>query len=224
MIKILYYGHSCVLIETNKHKILIDPYFTDNPKTKMSPNEIIADYILVSHAHFDHIGDTLTIAKKNNATVVGAYEVAEYCTKQGATSFAMNIGGSHIFDFGEVQLTAAIHSSSLPNGAYGGLACGFLIRMENKTIYHSGDTALTYEMKLIGEMNNIDLALLPIGDCFTMGPVDAAQAVEFLKPKAVIPIHYNTFPQIEQDPEDFADKVGDLARVVILGYGDTHEL
>ena len=204
---------------------MIDPYFSENPKTKINPSEIIADHILISHAHFDHTSDdTIKIAKKNNATIVGVFEVVQHCTQKGATGFGMNVGGARNFDFGEVQLTPAIHSSSFPDGAYGGLACGFLIRIGNKTIYFAGDTALTYEMKLIGEMNNIDVALLPIGDCFTMGPVDAAQAVEFLKPKIVIPMHYNTFPQIEQDPEDFADKVGDLARVVVLGYGETHEL
>jgi L-ascorbate metabolism protein UlaG (beta-lactamase superfamily) len=224
MVKILYYGHSCFLIETNKHKILIDPYFSENPKTKMNPSEIIADHILVTHAHFDHIGDTVEIAKRNKATVIGVLEVVNHCAKEGVTGEGMNIGGSLELDFGEIQLTPAIHSSSFPDGTYGGEACGFIIRVENKTIYHAGDTALTYEMKLIGEMNNIDVAILPIGDYYTMGPVDAAQAVEYIKPKMVIPMHYNTFPQIEQDPEDFADKVGDLAQVVILGYGDTHEL
>jgi len=224
MIKLLYYGHSCFLIETNKNRILIDPYFTGNPKTKINPNEIIADHILVSHAHFDHIGDAVAIAKKNNATIIGVYEIINYCSKQGASGFAMNIGGSHTFEFGDVQLTPAFHSSSLPDGSYGGLACGFLIRIQNKLLYYAGDTALSCEMKLIGEMNNVDVALLPIGDCFTMGPVDAAQAVEYIKPNVVIPMHYNTLPQIEQDPEDFADKVGDLSRVIVLGYGDTYEL
>lgn len=224
MIKITFYGHSNFLIESNKGKVIIDPFFTNNPHTKVTPNEIHADGILVTHGHSDHLGNAVELSKKNGAPIVGVKELVDYCIKQGATGFRMNIGGSHNFEFGEVQLTPALHSSTTEEGIPTGNPCGFILRVENKTIYHAGDTSLSAELSLIGEMNNIDVALLPIGDIYTMGPADAAKAVEFLHPKIVIPMHYNTFPEIEQDPEDFADKVGDLAKVEILKVGKTFEL
>ena len=136
----------------------------------------------------------------------------------------MNIGGSYRFDFGEVYLTPALHSSSFADGTYGGLSCGFILKMDNRTLYHAGATGLSMEMKLIGEMHNIDVALLPIGDNHSMGAADAAKAVEFLNPKIAIPMHYNTTPETQQDPAEFDDKVGDLARVKIMGFGETYEL
>lgn len=224
MIKFTYFGHSCFLIEGSKGKVIIDPFLRGNPHVKVNPNEIITNAILVTHAHSDHLGDTVDISQKNHATVIGVFELAQYCINKGAIGHGMNIGGSYRFDFGEVFLTPAFHSSGCPDGTYGGSPCGFVLKMDNKTIYHAGDTGLSLEMKLIGELHNIDVALLPIGDNYTMGPADAAKAVEFLKPKLAIPMHYNTFPEIKQDPEEFEDKVGDLARVKIMGFGETYEL
>lgn len=224
MLKITYFGHSCFLIEGSKHKIVIDPFLKGNPHVRVSPNEILCNAVLVTHGHSDHLGDAVEIAKKNHAPIIGVFELVEHCKEQQATGHGMNIGGSYRFDFGEVTLTPALHSSGCVGGVYGGSPCGFIVRMDNRTFYHAGDTSLTYEMKLIGEMHNIDVAFLPIGDNFTMGPADAAKAVEFIRPKLVIPMHYNTFPTIEQNPEDFEDKVGDLARVKIMGFGETYEL
>ncbi len=224
MIKITYFGHSCFLIEGSKGKVIIDPFLKGNPHVRVNPNEIITNAILVSHGHADHVGDAVEISQKNHAPIIGVYELVQNCIQKGATGHAMNIGGSYRFDFGEVSLTPAFHSSGCLDGTYGGSPCGFILRMDNRTVYHAGDTALSLEMKLIGEMHNIDVALLPIGDNYTMGPADAAKAVEFLKPKMTIPMHYNTLPEIHQDPLEFEDKVGDLARVKIMSFGETYEL
>lgn len=224
MIKFTYYGHSCFLIDGSKGKVVFDPFLRGNPMVKVNPNEIITNAVIVTHAHFDHVGDASEISQKNHAPVIGVYELVQYCLKQGATGVGMNIGGSREFDFGMIQLVPAFHSSGCPDGSYGGTPCGVILKMDNRTIYHAGDTALSLEMKLIGEMHNIDVAFLPIGDNYTMGPADAAKAVEFLKPKLAVPMHYNTFPEIQQDPEEFEDKVGDLARVKIMGIGETYEL
>ncbi|MDO8462188.1 MAG: metal-dependent hydrolase [Deltaproteobacteria bacterium] len=225
MVKITYFGHSCFLIEGSKGKIIIDPFLKGNPHVKVNPNEISVDAILVTHGHQDHLGDTIEISKKNHAPVISVYELVQHCLAKGAErGHGMNIGGSYRFDFGEVYITPALHSSSTGEGTYTGNPCGFILRIDNKTIYHAGDTGLSTEMNLIGELHNIDVAFLPIGDNFTMGPADAAKAVELLKPKMAIPMHYKTFPEIDQDPEDFADKVGDLAKVKIMGFGETYEL
>lgn len=224
MIKFTYYGHSCFLIEGSKGKIVIDPFFKGNPLIKINPAEIFANAVIVSHGHSDHLGDAPEISQRNHAPVIGVYELVQYCIKQGGTGHAMNIGGAHDFDFGTVQLVPAFHSSGCPDGSYGGSPCGIILRMDNRTLYHAGDTGLSLEMNLIGEMHNIDVAFLPIGDNYTMGPADAAKAVEFLRPKLAVPMHYNTFPEIQQDPEEFEDKVGDLARVKIMNIGETYEL
>lgn len=224
MIKFTYFGHSCFLIEGAKGKIIIDPFLKGNPHVKVNPNEIITNAVLASHGHSDHLGDAVEISQKNHAPIIGVWELVQYCIGKGATGHAMNIGGSYRFDFGEVFLTPALHSSGCQDGTYAGSPCGFIIKMDNRTVYHAGDTALSLEMKLIGEMHNIDVAFLPIGDNYTMGAADAAKAVEYLKPKLAVPMHYNTFPEIQQDPEEFADKVGDLARVKIMGFGETYEL
>jgi L-ascorbate metabolism protein UlaG (beta-lactamase superfamily) len=224
MIKFTYFGHSCFLIEGSRGKIIIDPFLRGNPHVKVNPNEIIAGAVLVTHGHADHLGDAVEISQKNHAPIIGVWELAQHCIGKGATAHAMNLGGSYRFDFGEVFLTPAMHSSGCPDGSYGGSPCGFVIRMDNRTIYHAGDTGLSLEMKLIGEMHNIDVAFLPIGDNYTMGPADAAKAVEFLNPKLAVPMHYNTFPEIQQDPAEFEDKVGDLARVKIMTPGETYEL
>lgn len=224
MVKFTYFGHSCFLIEGSKGKIIIDPFLRGNPHVKVNPNEILTTAIVVTHSHADHFGDAVEISQKNKAPIIGVYEVVQYAIGKGAMGHAMNIGGAYQFEFAEIMLTPAFHSSSFADGACGGVPCGVIIKMDNRTLYHAGDTGLSLEMKLIGEQNNIDVAFLPIGDNFTMGLADAAKAVEFLKPKLAIPMHYNTLPEIRQDPADFEDKVGDLARVKVMGFGETYEL
>ncbi len=224
MVKFTYFGHSCLLIEGSKGKVIIDPFLKGNPHVKVNPVEILVNAVLVSNAHADHLGDAVEISQKNKAPIIGVRELVTHVISQGALGHAMNVGGSRDFDFGEVTLTPALSSSTFADKTPGGVACGFIIKLDHRTLYFAGDTGLSMEMKLIGESHNIDVAFLPIGDNDTMGPADAAKAVEFLKPKLAIPIRYNTTPEIKQDPEDFEDKVGDLARVKILNFGETFEL
>ncbi len=224
MIKFTHFGHSCFLVEGAKGRIIIDPFLRGNTHVRVSPAEIVTNAILVTNAHSDHLGDAIEISQKNHAPVIGVTEVVQHCIGKGASGHAMNIGGSCRFEFGEVFVTPSLHSPGLVDGVSGGAACGFVVRMDNRTLYHAGASALSMEMKLIGEMHNIDVAFLPIGDNYTMGPADAAKAVEFLKPKLAVPMHYNTFPEIQQDPAEFEDKVGDLARVKIMNVGETYEL
>lgn len=205
--KITWHGHACVSIETNGTHLLIDPFFTGNPQAKVSADDVQADYILLTHGHGDHYGDTTEIAKRTGAIVVGNFEIYNYALAQGVEkAHPMHIGGGFNFRFGRVKMTIAHHGSSMPDGSYGGNPAGLLLTLEDKVIYHAGDTALFSDMKLIGEAG-IDLAILPIGDNFTMGPDDALRAVDFLQPKKVFPIHYNTFPVIETDPQAWCDRV-----------------
>ena len=222
-ISVQYLGHSCFLISTPRAKILVDPFLTGNPQAAAKAEEVQCDYILLSHAHGDHYGDAITIAKRTEATVVAAYELALHAGAQGAKVHPMGCGGGKDFDFGRVQLTIAHHTSSVegPGGVVSLAApVGFLIQAEGKTIYFAGDTALTMEMQLLGSRHTIDLALLPIGDNFTMGPEDAAEAVRMLKPAVAVPMHYNTFDLIRVDPENFvraAAKHGGKVQVVPPG-------
>lgn len=205
-IVVQYLGHSCFLLATPKAKILLDPFLTGNPKAAIPADKVTADYILVSHAHGDHYGDAVAIAKRTGATIVAPYELALHAGAHGAKVHPMGCGGGKDFPFGRVQLTIAHHSSSVEeNGKTVSLAApvGFLIRTEGRTIYFAGDTALTMELELLGRRNSIDLALLPIGDNFTMGPSDAAEAVRMLKPKRAVPMHYSTFDLIDVDPGIF---------------------
>lgn len=220
MPKVTYLGHSAFLVEGSKASLVIDPFLSGNPNAPMKPADVKVDWVLLSHGHGDHFGDAMEIAKANNATVIAPYELAGYCEQKGATVHPMHIGGGFDYPFGRVKLTIAHHGSATDDGTYTGNPCGFLITMDGKTLYHAGDTGLFYDMKLIGEMNKIDLALLPIGDNFTMGMTDAAKAVEFLKPAVTVPMHYNTFDVIQVDPEKFVDlvkKQGQTARVVPVG-------
>ena len=217
-------GHACVNVTDGKNNLIIDPFLTGNPVAVTKQEEINAKYILLTHGHGDHFGDTFTIGKRNHATVIANYEICCLCERNGVNSYSMNIGGAHDFEFGRVKWTIAHHSGGYGERAdiYTGPSAGILLTMGGKTLYHAGDTGLFYDMKLIREMNQIDLAFLPIGDNFTMGIDDAVRAVEFLKPRKVVPIHYNTFPVIKQDPKEFAKKVRS-AEVVILNPGQSVE-
>lgn len=220
--KISYHGHSVVKIETGEHTILIDPFLTGNGQTDLQAKNEKPTHILLTHGHNDHVGDTIRLAKDHGALVIATFELADYLATQGADTHGMGIGGSREFDFGTVKFTQAFHSSSYTDNEgtvhYTGMPAGLLLKIEGKTIYHAGDTGLFSDMKLIGE-HGIDLAFLPIGDNFTMGPRDAARAVEFIEPKIVVPMHYNTFPPIEQDPEHFKSLVHS-ADVQILKAGE----
>ena len=222
--QISYHGHSVVKIKTNTHTILIDPFITGNGQTDLNAAEEHVDVILLTHGHNDHFGDTVELAKKNDATVITTFELAEYIESLGINVHAMGIGGAYDFEFGRVKFTQAYHSSSYTTEdgevIYGGMPAGVLLMIQDKTIYHAGDTALFGDMKLIGERNNIDVAFLPIGDNFTMGPEDAAYAVQLLKPKIVVPVHYNTFPPIKQDPQVFKNLVKTV-EVQVLKAGDS---
>ncbi|MDQ0208113.1 metal-dependent hydrolase [Alkalicoccobacillus murimartini] len=203
-----YHGHSVVKIETKGKTILIDPFITGNESSDLKAEDQKVDVILLTHGHGDHVGDTVELAKKNDALVIATFELANYLGWQGVKTQPMHIGGAREFDFGKVKLTQAFHGSSVIDEEskqiiYTGMPAGILFTAEGKTIYHAGDTALFGDMKIIGERNQIDLAFLPIGDTLTMGPEDAAAAAEWVQAKKVVPIHYNTFPDIDQSPDDF---------------------
>ncbi len=207
MATLKYFGHSCWMIESGGHTIIIDPFIDGNPQAGVRKESVKAGYIIVTHAHGDHLGDAVPIAKASGGTIIANFEIYNYCVKQGANAHPMHIGGSHTFPFGRVKLTPAWHGSSFPDGSYGGTPAGCLITVEGKTVYHSGDTGLFLDMQLIGEMNPIDIALLPIGDNFTMGVDDAVKAVTLLKPRTAIPMHYDTFEIIKSDAASFMQKV-----------------
>ena len=224
MVKVKFLGHAAFLVEGSK-KILIDPFLTGNPKAAAKPEELGADLILITHAHGDHIGDAVAIAQRTGAKIVAMYDVANYLVEdnQGITTIGMNYGPTEVGGVKIVQVPAW-HSSS--DGKYSiGNACGYIIEIDGTKIYHAGDTFVFSDMALFNELYGpIDLALLPIGGHFTMGPKEAAKAVELLKPRKVVPMHYNTWPPIAQDPGEFRKLVGDRAEVVILEPGEELEL
>jgi L-ascorbate metabolism protein UlaG (beta-lactamase superfamily) len=210
--KVSFHGHSVVKITTSGKTIIIDPFMTGNGLTDLKAEVEKVDVILLTHGHNDHVGDTVTLAKRNNALVVAPDELATYLGWQGVRCHPMHIGGAHTFDFGTVKLTQAFHGSSYTveetkEIIYTGMPAGILFTAEGKSIYHAGDTALFSDMKLIGEQNRIDLAFLPIGDNYTMGPRDASIAAEWLEAQIVVPMHYNTFPVIEQNPKEFVSSL-----------------
>ena len=225
-IKVTWYSHACFLIETDGGKLLIDPFITDNPLSPINADAVDADYILVSHGHGDHLGDTINIAKRTGAMVISNFEIQTWLLGQGIENVhPQHIGGGFDYPWGRVKLTHALHGSALPDGSYGGNPCGFLFYVQGKKLYHACDTGLFYDMKLIGE-EGIDLAILPIGDNFTMGPEDALRAVKLIEPAHVIPIHYNTFDVIKQDPHAWANRVKEetSAKVTVMNPGDHIEL
>jgi L-ascorbate metabolism protein UlaG (beta-lactamase superfamily) len=224
--KLKYFSHAAFQITTGDGKsILIDPFLDDNPTSPVKSDDVKGDYIILSHAHGDHLGDTFKIAKRDNSKIIAVNELAEYCKSKGADAHNMHIGGGYDFDFGRVKFTIAHHGSMTPDGTYAGEPAGIILKLKDKTIYHTGDTALFLDMKLIGEMNNIDYMLLPIGDNFTMGIDDAVKAVEFVQPKNVIPMHYNTWSIISADPNSFKSKVEKLGiNCRVLEFGEEIEL
>jgi L-ascorbate metabolism protein UlaG (beta-lactamase superfamily) len=221
--KIIFHGQSFLEIHTGNHTILIDPFISGNPLCDVKVDDVKCDYIILTHAHDDHFGDTIQLAQKNDATVIGMVELTDSIYDKVKTH-GMNLGGGYNFDFGRVKLTLAHHSSSTSEGRYMGDPAGILLSVEGKCIYHAGDTALFYDMKLIGEMNKIDIAFLPIGDNFTMGIDDAVKAVEFINPEMTVPIHYNTFPVIKAEPNDFKRKVESIGKkCTVLAPGEAIE-
>lgn len=207
MVNIKYFGHSAFLVESGDFAIAIDPFITGNPVAKADAKDIKCNYIIVTHAHGDHLGDAIELAKQNDALVIANNELANYLAKYGIKVHNMHIGGGFNFPFGRIKLTIAHHGSSDGEGNCIGAPTGVVLSIDGKNIYHCGDTGLFYDMKLIGEMNAIDLMLAPIGDNFTMGIDDAVKATQFVNPKMVVPMHYNTFPVIEVNPQEFKNKV-----------------
>jgi len=225
--KFTWYGHATLGLNTDGHKLLIDPFFSGNPAASASADEVEANFILVSHGHGDHVGDTVAIAARTGALVISNFEIANWFNEQGVEkTHGQHLGGGFKHPFGYLKLTLALHGSALPDGSYGGNPAGFLLTTnDGKKIYMAQDTGLFGDMSLIGD-EGIDLAILPIGDNFTMGPEDALRAVQLLRPKAVIPIHYNTWELIAQNPVSWADTVQEetQAKVVVLKPGESYEL
>ena len=220
-------GHGTWLINSGEHSILLDPFLDDSPTAPVKAADINATHILVSHGHFDHVADVAPIANRTGATVVAIYEIAEWFSNQHKVenTLGMNLGGTIELPFGSVKMTPALHSSQLPDGSYGGAPAGFLLTLNGSRIYFACDTALFSDMQLIGK-EGIDLAVLPIGDHFTMGPEDSLTAIKLISPKQVAPAHYNTWPPIEQDGAAWAKRVQEETTAIphVLTPGDTIQL
>ncbi len=225
--RLTYLGHSCFLVETAKARLLIDPFLRENPRAPRGDDEVACDYILLTHGHDDHTADALAIAQRCGATIVANFEIAEYFATLGAKTHALNPGGGFDFPFGRVKLTIAHHTSSIGPASspiYMGAPCGILITADGKNLYHAGDTAVFLDMQLISR-GGLDVALLPIGDNYTMGRDDALLALDFLRPRLAVPMHYDTWPLIAQDAGAFAARAAQAGhRVQVLAPGATLEV
>jgi L-ascorbate metabolism protein UlaG (beta-lactamase superfamily) len=222
--KIRYFAHSAFSLRIGTFTILIDPFLDGNPNSPVKADAVAADFIIVTHGHGDHLGDTIKIAKRTKAEIICIYELANILEEKGLKTHGLQIGGSSQFPFGRVKFTQALHGSEV-DGVYAGPPAGVLIMAEEKIVYHTGDTGLFGDMRLIGDMHAVDVLMLPIGDYFTMGIADASVAVDFIRPKLAIPMHYNTFPVIAADPHDFVAKIvaaGHKGKV--LNFGEEIEL
>jgi L-ascorbate metabolism protein UlaG (beta-lactamase superfamily) len=219
--KLRYFSHSSFQITTDDGQVLlIDPFIDDNPTCPVRAEELSADFIVLTHAHGDHVGDSFSIADRCDPLFIAVNELANFCIDKGFRAHNMHIGGAYEFGFGRLKFTIAHHGSMTPEGGYGGEPAGVVLSIDGINLYHTGDTGLFYDMKLIGEMTPIDYMLLPIGDNFTMGIGDAVKAVELADPRVAIPMHYNTFPVIEADPHEFKRRVEALGKeAVVMEFG-----
>ena len=225
--KLTYYGHACFSVEARGKTLLFDPFISPNPLAKKIDTEALAaDFILVSHGHADHVADVVAIARRTGATVIAPFEVGDWFEKKGVKNVqAMNHGGAARTDFGRVKLTSAIHSSSMPDGSYGGNPCGFVVESSGGNFYYSGDTALTLDMKLIAEQTQLRFAVLPIGDFFTMGIEDAMRAAEFVGVNKIVGVHYDTFAPIKLDREAAMKAARAAGKELLLpGIGESIEV
>lgn len=223
MVKFSYYGHACFMLDTGKEKLLFDPFLTNNPLASVKVDDVVCDYILISHAHDDHYGDATTIAVRTNAVVISTPEVLSKLPEGYTEAHGMNLGGSFTFPFGTVTMVPALHSA----GVAGGIPCGFVIQFVDDTVvYFAGDTALFSDMSIIGDKHKIDYAILPIGDNYTMGAQDAPKAMQLLKAKHGIPVHYNTWPVIAEKPEAFKAYTESIShsQVHIVNVGESLDL
>ncbi|MDX1741695.1 MAG: metal-dependent hydrolase [Rhodothermales bacterium] len=223
--KLRYFGHSAFQLSTSRATLLVDPFITGNPHTEgvVTPDELNPDFILLTHAHGDHWGDTLSIAKRSGAVVVANFEITQYLQKEGHDAVQpMNTGGEWRFEWGKVIQTYARHSSSFPDGTYGGNPNGYIIHADDKCVYALGDTCPFAEMQWIGDEHDVDVALIPIGDCFTMGPQESLRAIRLIRPSIAVPVHYGTFPLIEVDTNKWAESVGHAGYIArVLSPGET---
>lgn len=225
-VKVTWLGHASIALETAGYRLLVDPFLTNNPVASLKADEAQADYILLSHGHGDHLGDTIEIARRSGATVITNFEIGTWLEKQGVQTHTQHVGGGYSHPFGYLKFTQALHGSGLPDGSYGGNPVGFLLTTkEGQKVYIACDTGLFGDMRLIGE-EGVDLAILPIGDNYTMGPDDALRAVRLLTPKHVIPVHYNTWGLISQDPHAWARRVEaeTQTKVHVLNPGESFTL
>lgn len=225
--RLTWFGHSCFLLETARHRLVLDPFLDSNPCSPVKAADLQCDFVLCSHGHEDHCADAVALARRCDATILANYELGEFFARQGARVHTLNPGGGHEFPFGHLKLTLAVHSSSYETDgrrSYMGEPCGLLIRAEGRIVYHAGDTALFSDLRLVARPRP-DVALLPIGDNYTMGPEDALAALDMVRPRLAVPMHYDTWPVIAQDAAAFARRAGRAGhKVRVLAPGEGFEL